>query len=164
MLRPLRGLGLFAGTVCGFEVCADVFESEPGGFELSTRVENGLVHVVTALGITARAERVDRECPDAWSKLNHTDVGCACNAVSALLSTHGRGVKREHSAVITIHTANSETRSRVVKLFTPALVDTLQAIEVAPGNSPGPKITLKCIQGLVKREESIFLFISHPAV
>src|SRR5215203_875976 len=103
--------------VCGFEVRADLFECEPGWFELAASVENGLVHVVAALRVSAGAECVDRQCPDARPKLDNTDVGSACNAVSPFLSTHWRGVKREDSAVITIYTANSETRFRVLKLF-----------------------------------------------
>ena len=50
---------LFAGTIRSFEIGANVFESEPGGFELTACVKRSLVHVMTTVRIPARAEGVD---------------------------------------------------------------------------------------------------------
>src|SRR5215208_5483020 len=130
---------------------ADVFQREPGWFELSACVEHGLVHVVRTPGISAGTEGVDRECTDAWRKLNHTDICSAGNAVPAFLSTDGRGVKREYSPVITIHATDSEARPRVLKLFVFAFITTLKTREFAPSNFPRAKITLKCVDDLGKR-------------
>src|SRR5262245_40558171 len=96
--------------VRGFEVRTDILEFKPGLLKVAACVEFRLIHVVPALRITTGAEGVDRECPDFWSKLNHADVTCACDSVAAFLSTRGCGVKGEHSAIITIHSANSEAR------------------------------------------------------
>ena len=109
--------------VRSFEVCADLFEGEPGRFEFAARVESRLVHVVSALRISAGAKSVDRESADLWRKLDHADVRSTGNAVAAFLSALGRSVKREDSAVVTIHAANSEARLRVLKIFVLAFVD-----------------------------------------
>src|SRR4029079_7144280 len=107
---------LFARMVGSFEVRADVFECQPGRFELAARVERSLVCVVFALWISAGAERVDRQCPHSWSKFDHADVSSTGDAVSPFLSALGRSIKREYRAVVTIHTAYSEARPGVVKI------------------------------------------------
>src|SRR5829696_4775233 len=142
---PCSSVALFfAGMVRGFEIGADVFQSERRWFEFSACVEHRLVHVMRAPGISARAEGVNRECADAWGKLNNTDIGSSGNAVPAFLSTDRCGVKREDSPVITIHARHSKAGPRVLKLFVLAFIATLKTREFAPGNFPRPEITLKC--------------------
>src|SRR5678815_4488452 len=126
----MSSAALFAGVVRGFEVCADLFECEPGWLELTARVERRLVHVVLALRISAGAEGVNRQGADLWSKLNHADVGSTGDSVAPFLPALGRSVKREYRAVVTIHSANSEAPFGIVKIFVTRLIDTLQAVEL----------------------------------
>src|ERR1044072_9316126 len=122
--------------VGGLEVRADLFECEPGWFELTACVERCLIRVVLILWISTRAEGVYRQRPDAWSKLDHADVSSPRDAVSPLLPALRRSINREHRAIITIHTANSEARLGIVKILVLALIDTLQTINLAPRNFP----------------------------
>jgi|GEM_PF-3034323 len=131
--------------VCGFEVGADFVEGEPGGFEFAASVEDGLVHVVPALRISAGAEGVDGEGANLWTKLDHADIGSTGNTVAALLSTDRRGVKSEDSAIVAIHAADRKTRAAITKLFVLAFINTLKTGEFAPRNFPRAEITLKCI-------------------
>src|SRR6185503_2358342 len=133
----------FAWMVRGFEICADLLECEPCWFEFAARVESGLVHVMTALRITAGAEGMDREGANFWRKLDDADIGSTGNTIAAFLSALGRGVEREHSAIVTIHAANSETGLRILKVFVLAFVDTLQTRKFAPRDFPRSEITLQ---------------------
>src|SRR5215211_1615990 len=104
----------------GFEIRADLFEGEPGGFEFAARVESGLVHEVAILRIATRAKGVDRKGAHLWRKLDYADIRSAGNTVAAFLSADWRGVYGEDSAVVTVHAANRKARSRVQKVFVPA--------------------------------------------
>src|ERR1043165_604992 len=139
----LRFTRLFAGMIGGFEIGADLVEGEPRRFELAARVKLVLVHVVSTLWIAARAKRVDRKRAHLGRKLNDTDVGSACDSVTPFLPVARRGVNREDSAVVTIHTTDGEARLCILKLFALAFVRTLQARDLTPGNSPRSEITLE---------------------
>ena len=143
MRRTRKPSAFFARVIRGFEVRSDLFEREPGRLEFTARVEGRLVHVVSTLRIAAGAKRVDREGTNFWRKLDHADIRSAGNTVAAFLSFDLRGVQREDSAIVTIHAANSETRLRVLKVFVPAFVNTLQARDFAPLNSPRSKVALQ---------------------
>src|SRR5215216_4971461 len=123
-----------------FEVRADLCKCKPGWFELAARVERRLIRVVLTLWISTRAKCVDRQGSDTWPKLNYADIRSTGDAVAPFLSALGRRVKREDRAVVTIHTTNSEARLGIVKILVAALIDTLQAIQVAPRNSPRAEI------------------------
>ena len=109
-MRTSRFSALFAWMVRGFEVSADVCQGEPGGFELTASIEDCLIHEVTALRIAAGAERMNRQGADAWRKLNNTDVARTRNTISAFLSSFGRGLERENSAIVSIDAINSDAR------------------------------------------------------
>src|SRR6185437_10677142 len=116
------------------------------------------------LRITARAESVDGEGTDDGRKLDDADVRSPGNAVTTLLSACSRGVKREDSAVVTIHTADRETRFRVLKFFTLTFINTLQAIELAPRDFPRAEVTLQCVDDFGKRYDRIAFSISYTRV
>src|SRR6185295_5710636 len=80
------------------------------------------------------------------------------------LSSFRRGIKREDSAVITTHPANSKTRFRILKILVSAFVKTLQAVDFAPRHLPVSKIVLKCVQDFVKRGENIQVLISQYTI
>src|SRR5215216_4196160 len=101
----------------GFQVRADLFEREPRRFEFASRVESGLVQEVTTLRIAAGAESVDRKRANLRRKLDHADIRSTGDTVAAFLPAFGRSVEREDSAVVTIHTAHSETGFQILKVF-----------------------------------------------
>src|ERR1700741_876976 len=147
----------------GFEMGADFVEGERGGFEFSTSIENSLVHEVSTPGISAGAERVNREGANLPRKFDNTDVSSAGHTIPSFLSTFRRGVKSEDSAVISIHTTNSKTRPGILKVLIHAFVEALQAIELAPGDFPRPKIALECVEHFCKCGENIQILISRDA-
>jgi len=137
-------------VVGGFEVRADFFEGEPGGFELAKGVEFGLIGVVFALRMPAGAEGVDGEGTHLGGELDHAYVGGAGDAVEAFLAGSGGSVEGVDGAVAAVYAGDGKARTGVVELFVEALVEALEADEIAPGYAPTAEILFECVEGFVK--------------
>jgi hypothetical protein len=111
--------------VRGFEIGADLFEREPGGLELTARVQRSLIGVVPVIRMPVRSEGVDREGPHLWPKLNHADIRRTRDTVIALLTWRRPGVEGIDGPVTAVDAGNRKTWPGIFKLLVPAFVAAL---------------------------------------
>src|SRR5688572_26538664 len=104
--------------VSRFEICADFAKCEPGGFEFAASVQLGLICVMAAFGIGARAESVNGQGAHLRPKFNHAHIGRAGDPVETFLSGGWAGVKGKDGAVATTDSRNRKARTRIIELLT----------------------------------------------
>src|SRR6266581_7893757 len=96
-----------------FKVGADFTEREPGRLEFAARVQLGLICVMTAFGVAARAEGVNCQGAHLRRKLNDAYIRCARNSIEAFLSRRWACVKRKDGAIVTADSRNRKTGTRI---------------------------------------------------
>src|SRR5438094_8431034 len=140
---------LLARMIGGFEVGANFLEREPGGLGFAASVQLGLICVMSAFGVAAGAEGVNRQGANLRRKVHDAYIRCAGNSVEAFLSRRWACVKRKDGAVVAADSRNRKTRTRVIKLFVLTFIKTLEAVELTPRNAPSAKPLLERIESFV---------------
>src|SRR5437773_10841905 len=117
---------LLARMIGRFEVGANFLEREPGGLEFAASVQLGLICVMAAFGVAARAEGVNRQGANLRRKVHDAYIRCAGNSVEAFLSRRWAGIKSEYGAVVAADSRNRKTRTRVIELFALTFINALE--------------------------------------